>query len=104
LLSELGIGTLSYATPQGTPYVVAVHGGYVEILDNHVRVLADMAEPGQEIDIERAKRDLERAQQSLNRPGAPNPADGSDPAYGLSAAMSAEARLEAARKAALGEE
>jgi F-type H+-transporting ATPase subunit epsilon len=40
LLSELGVGTLS-VNSAGTTGNYTVHGGYVEIRDNHVRVLAD---------------------------------------------------------------
>ena len=63
LVSELAIGTLTYATAQEARNVVAVHGGFVEVLDNHVRVLADLAEPGVEIDLQRAQRALERSSQ-----------------------------------------
>lgn len=40
LLSELGEGELSY-TLSGKKETCKVSGGYVEIRDNHVRVLAD---------------------------------------------------------------
>lgn len=40
LLSELGDGELSF-TLSGAPERFKVSGGYVEIRDNHVRVLAD---------------------------------------------------------------
>ena len=43
LLSELGDGILKY-TSQGKTDEVHVTGGYVEVRDNHVRVLADKAE------------------------------------------------------------
>jgi F-type H+-transporting ATPase subunit epsilon len=43
LLSELGEGLLS-VTADGQTRNFTVHGGYVEIRDNHVRVLADSAE------------------------------------------------------------
>ena len=43
LLSELGAGTLS-VTSGGQTRNFAISGGYVEIRDNHVRVLADSAE------------------------------------------------------------
>jgi F-type H+-transporting ATPase subunit epsilon len=99
LVARLGIGTLTYATSTGSRYVVAVHRGILEVADNHVRVLADVAEPGVEIDRGRAERALERASQQLT-----NPSDGADPAYALSAVLRAEARLEAARKAQLNEE
>ena len=99
MVSELGIGTLTYATPQGGRYVVAVHGGYLDVLDNHVRVLSDIAEPGVEIDVNRAQRALERASQELT-----NPSEGADPASALASVMRAEARLAASRKAQANEE
>lgn len=43
LLSELGEGTLS-VTSSGQTRNFTINGGYVEIRDNHVRVLADSAE------------------------------------------------------------
>ena len=43
LLSELGEGTLS-VTSGGQTANFAISGGYVEVRDNHVRVLADSAE------------------------------------------------------------
>ena len=43
LLSELGDGELSY-TLAGKTVRLHVTGGYVEVRDDHVRVLADRAE------------------------------------------------------------
>jgi F-type H+-transporting ATPase subunit epsilon len=43
LLSELGDGVLSITLNQQTD-TYTIHGGYVEIRDNHVRVLADGVE------------------------------------------------------------
>ena len=43
LLSELGQGTLSF-TQSGKTGSFTVSGGYVEVRDDHVRVLADKAE------------------------------------------------------------
>lgn len=99
LVSELGIGTLTYATAEGGRYVVAVHGGFVEVADNRVRVLADLAEPGLEIDVARAQRALERASLELT-----NPSEGASPATALAAVKRAEARLEASRKALADQE
>jgi F-type H+-transporting ATPase subunit epsilon len=42
LLSELGEGELSY-TLGGKTEKLQVSGGFVEVRDNHVRVLADVA-------------------------------------------------------------
>jgi F-type H+-transporting ATPase subunit epsilon len=99
LVSELGIGILSYATAQGIRSAVAVHGGFVEVLDNHVSVLADIAEPGNEIDLERAQAARERASREMT-----NSSEGADPASALAAVMRAEARIEAAKKAQAKEE
>ena len=43
LLSELGEGTLTVSSG-GQTTNFAINGGYVEVRDNHVRVLADSAE------------------------------------------------------------
>jgi len=43
LLSELGDGPLS-VTASGQTREFTISGGYVEVRDNHVRVLADRAE------------------------------------------------------------
>ena len=92
LLGLLGIGTLTYVLG-GTKRYLSVHGGFLEILEDHVRVLADIAERAEEIDIERAKVALQRSQEQ-----AINPALGVDPAEALNAVMRAEARLATAEK------
>jgi F-type H+-transporting ATPase subunit epsilon len=94
LLSQLGIGYLSY-TADGRQKYLSVHNGFVEVLPDHVRVLADMAERAEEIDVERARRAAERAQQEMVNPNV-----GVDPAVALAALMRAEARLGAAEKKA----
>ena len=43
LLSALGAGTLTYKSGGGQK-VLKIDGGFLEIFDNHVRVLADHAE------------------------------------------------------------
>ena len=42
-MSVLGTGTLSYSEG-GAKKVLNIEGGFVEVFDNHVRVLADKAE------------------------------------------------------------
>jgi len=44
LLSALGKGTLTYSEG-GAKHVINIDGGFVEVFDNHVRVLAYSAEP-----------------------------------------------------------
>jgi len=90
LLSRLGIGYLSYLASGHRKYL-SIHGGFVEVLQDHVRVLADLAERAEEIDVERAKRAAQRAESELINPNL-----GVDPAVALAAMQRAEARLAAA--------
>lgn len=92
LLSLLGIGTLSYVVGGQRRYL-SVHGGFLEVLDNHVRVLADLAERAEEIDIERARKALQRFREE-----SMNPALGVEPAAALAAILRAQARLAAAEQ------
>ena len=87
LLGLLGIGTLSYLSGGKRRYF-AVHAGFVEVVDNHVRVLADVAERQEEIDVQRARAALQRAQEE-----SINPALGVEPAAALEAIQRAQARL-----------
>ncbi len=99
LLSELGIGAMTYTTPGDHRFSLAVCGGFLEINDNVVRVLTDIAEKAHEIDVNQAERDLKKAQDEMI-----NPALGIDIASALIAARHAQARIDAARKAAAKEE
>lgn len=63
-LTLLEVGEMSYK--QGTErYHLAVSGGYAEVLDDVVTVLANAAEYADEIDVERAKRAKENAEKQL---------------------------------------
>jgi F-type H+-transporting ATPase subunit epsilon len=99
LLSELGIGALTYTSPDDHRFSMAISGGFLEIHNNTVRVLTDMAEKGQEIDATQAEKDLKHAQDAMF-----NPALGIDIAAALIAVRRAQARIDAARKAANKEE
>ncbi len=89
LLGQLGTGFLSY-TSGGRRRYLSVQGGFVEVLPDHVRVLANAAERAEEIDVERARQDLKRAQEQVV-----NPALGVDPAVALDALAWAQARVDA---------
>jgi F-type H+-transporting ATPase subunit epsilon len=99
LLSELGIGAMTYTTPDDHRFSLAVRGGFLEIHNNVVRVLIDIGEKAQEIDVAQAQKDLKHAQDAMI-----NPALGMDIAAALIAVRHAEARIEAARRAAAKEE
>jgi F-type H+-transporting ATPase subunit epsilon len=63
-LSTLVAGEMSYK--QGpNKRTLAVNGGYAEVLDNVMTVLAPAAEFADEIDIARAQRAKERAEKTL---------------------------------------
>ncbi len=49
----------------GTIMNLAIHGGFVEVSNNVVTLLTDGAELGTEIDIERARRAVERAEEQM---------------------------------------
>ena len=91
LLGLLGIGMMTYVA-DGRKRYLSVHQGFLEVLEDHVRVLADVAERAEEIDVQRAKAAFERAREE-----GKNPALGVDPAAALFAMARAQARLEAAQ-------
>src|SRR5216110_3732758 len=55
LITELGIGELTYRTAGGQSGLLAVIRGFAEVLPDRVSVLAETAERAEEIDINRAK-------------------------------------------------
>jgi F-type H+-transporting ATPase subunit epsilon len=64
LLSTLKIGELWYRQGQERHYL-AIAFGFVEVLPNRVTVLAQVGERAQEIDVQRAERAKQRAEQRL---------------------------------------
>jgi F-type H+-transporting ATPase subunit epsilon len=68
LFTELQVGELSYR--KGSNWTsLAVAWGFAEVLPDQVRVLAETAERAHEIDLERALKAKERAEQRLTRGG-----------------------------------
>ena len=65
LISELQTGVLSYIQ-DGKPFQLHVSGGFVEVRDDHVSVLAEVAERPEEIDAARARLSRERLEKELN--------------------------------------
>ena len=65
LISELQTGVLSY-NQDGKPFQLHVSGGFVEVRDDHVSVLAEVAERPEEIDAARARLSRERLEKELN--------------------------------------
>ena len=63
-LSALEIGEMYYRAGGKTEYL-AVSGGFAEVTGAKVTIVAEAAETGREIDVERAKRARERAERRL---------------------------------------
>lgn len=66
LISALKPGILSYSHGSFTGKLV-VSGGFVEVNENRVSVLADMAEHDYEIDLESAKFQKEELEKTLSK-------------------------------------
>ncbi len=84
-LGGLGIGAVTIEEPGGAQTKIAVHGGFVEVSDNRVIILSDVAELAKDIDVSRAER-------------AKDSASGDDE-DAVAARARAEARLNAAKRA-----
>ncbi len=91
LISELAAGVLRYVKDGATVHI-SVLGGFVEILDDRVMVLADGALRKEEINVESARADLKRAQDIMNQPSD------IDPAQALADAMKAQALIDTASR------
>jgi F-type H+-transporting ATPase subunit epsilon len=91
LITQLGTGVMSYVAG-GRRRQLSVSGGVVEILPDRIRVLADIAENADEIDVKRAEEALRRASERLAHPEL-----GADMARALNSLRRAQARLNAAR-------
>jgi len=90
-LSSLEPGRLTYKR-SGQARTLAVGGGFAEVVDNVMTVLADSAEFANEIDVERARAALRAAEESLKTLAVNDPAF----AEAQAARLRAQARLEVA--------
>jgi F-type H+-transporting ATPase subunit epsilon len=93
LLSALAPGVVSYSGSSGGTQVLVVDGGFVEVFDNHVRVLADHAEYARDIQVDAARRDLENANRALKEAH-----ETADSEAALRALQRAQARIDAAER------
>lgn len=69
LITELGIGELTYRTASGQSGLLAVIRGFAEVLPDRISVLAELAERADEIDLKRAQEALKRAQELIAKGG-----------------------------------
>jgi F-type H+-transporting ATPase subunit epsilon len=68
-MTSLKTGTMKYMDTSGTECYVFVSGGFAEALPDRVTILADSAERRRDIDIERAKAAMQRAEERLGKEG-----------------------------------
>jgi F-type H+-transporting ATPase subunit epsilon len=64
-LTSLKAGAVRYTDAHGSEHMVFVSGGFAEALPDRVTILAESAERRRDIDLERARAALERAQKRL---------------------------------------
>ena len=64
LITELAVGVITYKA-SGVTHTLSVAWGFMEVLQDKVTILAETAERPQEIDVERAQKAKDRAEQRL---------------------------------------
>jgi F-type H+-transporting ATPase subunit epsilon len=92
LITELAVGEITYRA-QGGPQILAVAWGFAEVLPDKVTILAETAERPSDIDVERARKARDRAQQRLTSGDTQVDVD-----RALNALHRAETRLDVAGK------
>ena len=65
MIAAFDIGPILVMTAAGDRVAFATSGGFLEVLDNQVTVLAETAEPASEIDVDRARAAEARAREIL---------------------------------------
>src|ERR1700729_1664790 len=94
LITELGVGILTYRKGSETRYLTVMNG-FAEVLPDRVIVLAEISERAEEIDVARATAALERAKSDTPKAGSTE----ADWDVANAAIERATARLQAAAKA-----
>ena len=93
LTSVLAPGVCYLHVPDGDPKVCAIHGGFFEILQDSMTILAEVCEWPDEIDVGRAEAARVRAERRLSESK-----DGTDLGRAILALKRSVARIEAAGK------
>lgn len=91
MVAALTAGVVEFTDIEGKRHYVAISGGFFEIFRNCAIILADTAEPAQDIDEQRARAALQRAQRRLRRESG----EDVDRQRASAAAARASARLKA---------
>jgi len=88
MLSLMVDGIVDVTTADGETWIAAVDAGFLSVADNRVSILSERAEMSHEIDLEKARHELERAKEA---------GENNDDAH--EAVRRAEARIRAAERA-----
>src|SRR6478609_10837764 len=64
-IGALATWTVEISLVDGGHELAAVHGGFVEVSHDHVKILSDLAELASTIDADRARRAQEKAQAAM---------------------------------------
>jgi len=88
MLAVLVQGVVEVRTDDGEVWTAAVDSGFLSVANNRVSILSERAEMAHEIDIENARRELEKAQSA-----------GEDDEEAREQVRSAEARIRAVERA-----
>jgi F-type H+-transporting ATPase subunit epsilon len=91
LMSELKPGGVLTYKGSGGEKTLAVYGGFVEVLPERTRVLADAAQFSAEINADKARQRLAEATKAMEKPA-------DDPAPALAELAQAQAAVDAASK------
>lgn len=94
LMTTLITGEIVLHLPEQEPEVLFVNGGIAEVRPDLVTVLADVAERGDDIDIQRAEAARERAEASMTESGGAV----STPPVHTAALKRSQVRLKVARR------
>jgi F-type H+-transporting ATPase subunit epsilon len=90
MLSLMVDGIVDVTTVDGETWIAAVDAGFLSVANNRISVLAEHAEMSHDIDLEKARADLERAQSA---------GEDDDEATAAAERAWAEARIRATEKA-----
>jgi len=90
MVSELAVGELKIGRDSSNRFFIS--GGYVDVNDDKVVVMAEVIESPEDIDVVRAKKALDRANKRLS-----NPTGDVDLVRAMAALMRAKERLALAR-------
>ena len=91
LLSALDPGVLTFEGGGSGDREFFVDGGFVEVFENHVRVLADHAEPRQSVRAGNAQQQLDEGSEALRKAQTPHEVEAA-----MTTVKRAQARLDVA--------